>query len=76
MGDGFMEGSLHEFFISDFVLKIQKRLKKLLKIFHFSDQWKEVSVAPQRGCTILLNSEVLFQTFWPRQVGLTLYMDF
>ena len=33
-------------------------------------------MAPQRGRTITLNSEVFFQTFWPRQVGYTLYMDF
>ena len=66
------------FLISDFVLQDAKKifckcLSKLsqasvLKMFHFSDQWKEVSMAPQRGCTMPLYSEVFFQTFWQRQV--------
>ena len=42
----------------------------MVKIFHFSDEWKVVSVAPQReGCAPPINPEVFFfQTYWPRQV--------
>ena len=33
----------------------------MFKIFHFSDEWKVVSVAPQRGgCTPPINLEVFF----------------
>ena len=33
----------------------------MIKIFHFSDEWKVVSVAPQRGMyTPPINSEVFF----------------
>ena len=41
----------------------------MVKIFHFSDEWKVVSVASP------INLEVFFKTYWPRQVGYTLRMD-
>ena len=49
----------------------------MVKIFHFSDEWKMVSMAPQiRGGATPINPEVIFQTYWPWQVGLTLCMNF
>ena len=50
---------LRTFLTSDFVLQDTKKIvcqcyqnnikASVVKIFHFSDEWKVVSVAPQRG---------------------------
>ena len=61
MGDGFM-GGVHPFTIffdfrlrslryeKDFLPVLSKLSQaSMVKIFHFSDEWKVVSVAPQRG---------------------------
>ena len=60
-------------FIYDFALVI-----KIIsfKIFHFSEEWKVISVALQKGGVPLpQKSWGVFQTYWPRQVGSTLCMD-
>ena len=42
----------------------------MVKIFHFSDEWKVVSMAPQRGRGVTpINPEVFFRPHWPLRVG-------
>ena len=74
MGEGFMGGCTHTPFTIFFDFRLRSlRYKKdflpvlsklsqasMVKIFHFSDEWKVVSVAPQRGCTIPPKSRGVF----------------
>ena len=61
--------SLRMLLISDFVLQDTKKIftvlsklsqASMVKLFHFSDKWKMVSVAPQRGVYTPINLGVFF----------------
>ena len=75
MGEGFMGGGVHPPFTiffdfqlrslryeKDFLSVLSKLSRaSMVKIFHFSDEWKVVSVALQRGgCTHHINLEMFF----------------
>ena len=50
MGEGFMGGGMYTPTLRTFLQVLSKLSQaSLVKMFHFSDEWKVVSVAPQRG---------------------------
>ena len=45
----------------------------MVKIFHFLDKWKVVSVAPQRGVYTLINLEVFLSDILPTPSGINTF---